>query len=138
MGISNEVSMFYNAKPLIFERAKQLRSSMTPAEQAVWECLKGKKILSLRFRPQHPMDIFIADFYCHPLKLVIEIDGEIHKSKDQKEHDIGREAELERWDIKVIRFTNKEVESDIEHIQRKILQLCTKRQAEYQSSVYGI
>jgi very-short-patch-repair endonuclease len=65
--------------------------------------------------------------------LVIEIDGEIHKSKDQKEHDIGREAELERWDIMVIRFTNKEIESDIELIQRKILQLCTKRQAEYQS-----
>ena len=132
MGINNEVSMFYNAKPLIFERAKQLRSNMTPAEQIVWECLRGKKILGLRFRPQHPLDLFIADFYCHPLKLVIEIDGGIHKSKDQKEYDIGREAELERWEIKIVRFTNEEVESDIEFIIRKIEQICTKRQTELQ------
>ena len=132
MGINNEVSMFYNAKPLIFERAKQLRSNMTPAEQIVWECLRGKKILGLRFRPQHPLDLFIADFYCHPLKLVIEIDGGIHKSKDQKEYDIGREAELERWEIKIVRFTNEEVESDIELIIRKIEQICTKRQTELQ------
>lgn len=133
MGINNEVSMFYNAKPMIFERAKQLRSNMTPAEQMVWDCVKGKKILGLRFRPQHPMDIFIADFYCHPLKLVIEIDGGIHKSKDQKEYDVGREAELERWGIKVVRFTNNEVESDIELIQREIEQICIKRQTELQS-----
>ena len=133
MGINSEVSMFYNAKPLIFERAKQLRSNMTQAEQMVWECVKGKKILGLRFRPQHPMDLFIADFYCHPLKLVIEIDGGFHKSKDQKDYDIGREAELEKWGIKVVRFTNKEVESDIELIQRKIEQICTKRLTKLQS-----
>ena len=133
MGINDEVSMFYNAKPLIFERAKQLRSNMTQAEQMVWECVKGKKILGLRFRPQHPMDLFIADFYCHPLKLVIEIDGGFHKSKDQKDYDIGREAELEKWGIKVVRFTNKEVESDIELIQRKIEQICTKRLTKLQS-----
>ena len=133
MGINDEVSMFYNAKPLIFERAKQLRSNMTPSEQMVWECVRGKKILGLRFRPQHPIDLFIADFYCHPLKLVIEIDGGIHKSKDQKEYDIGREAELERWGIKIVRFTNKEVEIDIELIKIKIEQICTKRQTELQS-----
>ncbi len=99
----------------------------------VWECVKGKKILGLRFRPQHPMDLFIADFYCHPLKLVIEIDGGIHKSKNQKEYDIGREAEIERWGIKIVRFTNMEVESDIELIQSKIEQICIKRQTELQS-----
>ncbi len=133
MSIHDEVSMFYNAKPLVFERAKQLRSNMTPAEKMVWECVKGKKILGLRFRPQHPMDLFIADFYCHPLKLVIEIDGGIHKSKDQKEYDIGREGELERWGIMIVRFTNKEVENDIELIQRKIEQICTKLQTERRS-----
>jgi very-short-patch-repair endonuclease len=89
MGISNEVSMFYNAKPLIFERAKQLRSDMTQAEQSVWECLKGKKILGMRFRPQHPMDIFIADFYCHPLKLVIEMMVEFINQKIKKSMLLG-------------------------------------------------
>lgn len=56
--------------------------------------MKGKNILRLWFRPQHPIDIFIADFYCHPVRLVIEVDGGIHKSKDQMEYDIGREGEL--------------------------------------------
>ena len=124
MAISNLVSMFYNAPAYIFERAKQMRANMTTSEQKVWELLKGKQILGLRFRPQHPMDIFIADFYCHPLKLVIEIDGGIHKSHDQREYDLCREAELERWDIKIIRFTNEEIEKDIGLVQRKILQIC--------------
>ena len=97
MSISDNVSMFYNAKPHIFEKAKALRNNMTVSELILWERLKGKQILGLRFRPQHPIDIFIADFYCHPLRLVIEVDGGIHLSKDQKEYDLGREGELEYW-----------------------------------------
>ena len=134
MAISNLVSMFYNAPAYIFERAKHMRANMTPSEQKVWEFLKGKQILGLRFRPQHPMDIFIADFYCHPLKLVIEIDGGIHRSNDRREYDLGREAELERWDIKIVRFTNEEIEKDIGLVQRNILQICSKRQLELQNS----
>ena len=75
---------------------------MTVAEDRLWEQLKEKKLLGLRFRPQHPIDIFIADFYCHPLKLIIEVDGGIHKSIEQKEYDLGREGELEIWGIRVI------------------------------------
>ncbi len=82
--------MFYNAKPHIFEKAKMLRKYMTNSELILWERLKGKQLLGFRFRPQHPIDIFIADFYCHPLKLVIEVDGGIHKTADQREYDIGR------------------------------------------------
>ena len=130
--------MFYNAKPQIFERAKLFRENMTISEQKVWEQLKGKKLQGLRFRPQHPIDIFIADFYCHPLKLVIEIDGGIHKSQDQKEYDIGRVAELERWGISVIRFTNEEVEKSIELVKKEIEQECTRRRSELQSPLQGI
>lgn len=112
--------MFYNAKPHIFEKAKALRNNMTSLELKLWEKLKRKQMLGLRFRPQHPLDILIADFYCYPIKLVIEVDGGIHKSKDQKEYDIGREAELENWDLKVIRFTNEEIESDINKVLNEI------------------
>jgi len=133
MSISNEVSMFYNAKPIIFERAKALRENMTLSEQKLWEHLKGKQILGFRFRPQHPIDIFIADFYCHPLLLVIEVDGGIHKSNDQREYDIGREAEIEKWGIKVIRFSNEEIEHDFDMVINKIIQICEKRQSERQS-----
>jgi very-short-patch-repair endonuclease len=119
MSIGDKISMFYNARPIIFERAKVMRENMTQAEKVVWELLKEKKMVGLRFKAQHPIDIFIADFYCHALKLVIEIDGEIHKSKDQKEYDIGREAESANWGIKVIRFTNEEVKKTLNMLIKK-------------------
>ena len=138
MSVNDQVSMFYNAKPLIFERAKAMRENMTKAEIAVWNLLKSKNMLGLRFKPQHPIDIFIADFYCHALKLVIEVDGGIHKSVDQKENDIVREAELEHWGIKVIRFTNEEVKNNITHIQNEIERICSQRRTELQSPLQGI
>lgn len=139
MSISDNVSMFYNAKPHIFEKAKALRDNMTVSELTLWERLKGKQILGLRFRPQHPIDIFIADFYCHPLRLVIEVDGGIHISKDQKEYDLGREGELENWGIKVIRFTNEEITNDIYKVIKAIVNVCAQRQSELsQSPLQGI
>jgi very-short-patch-repair endonuclease len=130
MSISDNVSMFYNAKPHIFEKAKALRNSMTNSELILWERLKGKQILGLRFRPQHPIDIFIADFYCHPLKLVIEVDGGIHKTADQREYDIGRTAELNYWEIEGIRFTNEEIEKKINEVIKEIEKICIKRKSE--------
>ncbi len=139
MSISDNVSMFYNAKPHIFEKAKMLRKNMTEAEEKLWCKLKGKKLLELRFRPQHPIDIFIADFYCHPLRLVIEIDGGIHKSKDQKEYDIGREAELENWGIQVIRFTNEQIENEMNSVIEVIERVCITHLSELpQSPLQGI
>ncbi|MBN1819790.1 MAG: endonuclease domain-containing protein [Prolixibacteraceae bacterium] len=130
MSISDNVSMFYNAKPHIFEKAKLLRKNMTRAEEKLWEQLREKKLLGLRFRPQHPIDIFITDFYCHPARLVIEVDGGIHKSMEQKEYDLGREGELENWGIKVIRFTNEEIENNIKQVLKKIEQICKERLSE--------
>ncbi len=130
MSISDNVSMFYNAKPHIFEKAKMLRKNMTGAEKILWEQLRGKKLLGLRFRPQHPIDIFIADFYCHPLKLVVEVDGGIHKNKGQQDYDVGREGELENWGIDVIRFTNDEIENNITEVIKEIEQICKERQSE--------
>lgn len=134
MALNDNISMFYNAKAHIFEKAKALRKNMTDSEVKLWEHLKGKKMLGLRFRPQHPIDIFIADFYCHPLKLVIEIDGEIHLTNDQQEYDIGRTTELNYWGIEVIRFTNKEIEKDIQKVLKKINKVCLIRQSEIQES----
>ena len=122
--------MFYNAKPHIFEKAKVLRKNMTLSERKVWEILKGKQIMGLRFRPQHPIDIFIADFYCHPLKLVIEIDGGIHQLEENKEYDIGREAEIERWGIKIFRLTNDEIDENISQVKAKIIEICEESKLE--------
>lgn len=125
---------FYNAKLHIFEKAKALRNNMTGSELKLWEHLKGNKILGLRFRSQHPIDIFIADFYCHPIKLIIEIDGGTHTTKEQQEYDIGRTAELNYWEIEVIRFSNEEIEKDIYSVLEKIKRACLIRQSEIQKS----
>jgi very-short-patch-repair endonuclease len=122
---SIERGMFYGAKPDIFEKAKKLRENLTECEQLLWKRLDKNKVLGFRFKCQHPIDIFIADFYCHKLKLVIEIDGEIHNQK--LEYDFGRTDEMERFDIMVIRFPNKEVKEDINKVMREIVRVCVER-----------
>ena len=109
--------MFYNAKPTIFERAKLLRANMTDAELKLWSYLRNNK-LGVRFKAQHPIDLFIADFYCHQVKLVVEVDGSIHNL--QADYDEGRTEEIERFGIVVIRFTNDEV---IHHIDKVLISI---------------
>jgi very-short-patch-repair endonuclease len=106
--------MYYGATRSVFETAKLLRNHMTPAEKLLWERLSHKQVAGVRFRRQHPIDIFIADFYCHEARLAIELDGEIHDQR--KEYDEGRTADLEKHLIKVIRFTNSDVEMNIERV----------------------
>jgi very-short-patch-repair endonuclease len=121
-----EKTMFYGAKPLIFERAKELRQNPTEAENILWQLLRSNKMLGLRFKHQHPISIFIADFYCHKLKLVIEVDGEIHQTEKNKEYDENRTAELESYGITVIRFTNKEILENPDLVGRIIETECRK------------
>jgi very-short-patch-repair endonuclease len=73
-----EKNMYFRAKPDTLETASILRKNMTYSEKLLWNKLKGKQISGLRFRRQHPIDIFIVDFYCHTVRLVLEIDDEIH------------------------------------------------------------
>jgi very-short-patch-repair endonuclease len=114
-----QLPMFYGAKRSIFQNAKELREKMTGAEMQLWSRL-NKSQLGVRFKRQHPIDIFIADFYCHKYKLVVEVDGEYHNDEDQLEYDEGRTAELERFGITVIRFTNDEVMEDIDWVVMEI------------------
>ncbi len=66
--------MHYGASKLIFQRAEELRKFPTHEEQIVWGYLADNQ-LGVKFRRQHPLLLYVADFYCHSLKLVIEIDG---------------------------------------------------------------
>jgi very-short-patch-repair endonuclease len=118
-------TMYFGAKPDIFEKAKELRKNMTYAEKLLWNKLKNKQICNLRFRRQHPITNFIADFYCHTARLVIEIDGEIHKG--QIEYDQGRTTEMECFDIQVLRFNNKEIENNMESVLKLIEKTIIKR-----------
>ena len=112
--------MYYGAPPEIIEKAKGLRNNMTKTEKLLWSRLRKKQIKNTRFYRQHPINIFIADFYCHKFKLVVEVDGKIHNKSDIQEHDENRTAELERFGLKVIRFTNDEIFSNIEYVIKEI------------------
>ena len=78
--------MFYKADPLIFSKARELRNKSTPAEQVFWLRLK-EQFPGYKFRRQHPISIYIVDFYCHKFNLVIEIDGSFHDSEEAKLND---------------------------------------------------
>jgi imidazole glycerol-phosphate synthase subunit HisF len=112
-------NMFYGSIKPIFARAEELRKNPTHEEMLLWQFLKAKK-LGVRFKRQHPIWLYIADFYCHELKLVIEVDGSIHNMKEVIEHDRLREEDITRLGIDIIRFSNKEIRTKIEDVVEKI------------------
>jgi imidazole glycerol-phosphate synthase subunit HisF len=111
--------MFDGANYLLFELAKDLRRNMTDAENVLWMHLKAG-INGYKIRKQHPIGIYIADFYCHKKKLIIEIDGSIHNNPEVREYDERRQKDLEDKGYRVIRFTNKEVMTAAEMVISKI------------------
>jgi very-short-patch-repair endonuclease len=84
-----------------------MRHEPTPAEAALWGRLRRKPFGGIRFRRQHAIDRFIVDFYCHEARLVIEVDGSIHDYT--QEEDAIRQAFLESIGLRVIRFSNGDV-----------------------------
>lgn len=121
--------MHYGASELIFKRAEELRKFPTHAEVVIWGHLKGKS-LNVKFRRQHPLFLYIADFYCHSLKLVIEIDGSIHNKDEQKIHDSIRQQHIESFGIAVMRVKNEEVLLTPENVLLKINEEIQKRKLE--------
>lgn len=113
--------MFEGASHLVFELAKNLRKNMTDAEINLWMHLKTG-VKGLKFRRQHPIGIYIADFYCHKVKLIVEADGKIHERKDIKEYDEERETSLLSMGYTIIRFTNEEILKNIETVLAAIEQ----------------
>jgi very-short-patch-repair endonuclease len=120
VGKTKEYLLHLEAKEETMHFAQSLRKKMTRAEQALWAELKGRKFLNLKFRRQHPIHWYIADFYCHEKRLVIEVDGRIHERDHVKEHDENRSAELAGFGIHVLRFSNEQVLSSIHDVLREI------------------
>lgn len=108
-------SMFYGAGPMIFELAKRLRNNVTDTEMLLWGNLKNR-FPGMKFRRQHPISIYIADFYCHAAKMVIEIDGSIHNLPEIRENDIERQSDLENLGLRVLRFSNDEILNQMEWV----------------------
>ena len=85
---NNRLNLGSNGK--IFSNAMELRRTMTEAEIILWNELRNKKLNGYKFRRQHPIKNYVADFYCHEARLVVEVDGEIHKDESTKEYDEKR------------------------------------------------
>jgi very-short-patch-repair endonuclease len=113
-------NMWKDASGIVFSNAKKLRENPTQAEEAMWLSLNNNQLDGYKFRRQHPLLNYVADFYCHQLKLVIEIDGEYHQTVEQKKLDNERTENIEFQGLKLIRFTNEEVISNISAVLNKI------------------
>lgn len=99
--------------------ARESRNNQTNAEKCLWQQLRGKA-LGVKFKRQHIIYDFIADFVCLEKKLIIEVDGAYHFTDNQMEHDAYRTEELERFGFRVLRFTNEEVINNIEKVIKTI------------------
>jgi len=103
----------YNRK--LVEIARENRKNPTQAEKQIWlRVLKSKQFEKYKFLRQKPLDNFIADFYCAELMLVIEVDGDSHV--EQREYDMLRSEKLEEYGIKVIRYKNDEIMSNLDKV----------------------
>ena len=118
--------MHFGASSFLFKRAEAFRKFCTWEEEVIWGYLSGNK-LGVKFRRQHPLLFYIADFYCHQLRLVIEIDGSIHNKEDVKVDDAIRQRDIEELGITVLRFSNFQVKNNpeiiLEQISKKINEL---------------
>jgi len=111
-----EHEFYFGALAATKAQAAELRKNMSYAEKVLWQQLRNRKLNNLKFRRQHPVDIFILDFYCHERRLAIEVDGGIHKSTEQKEWDDNRTFVLNEFGIHVLRFTNEEVIDSVQEV----------------------
>ncbi len=109
--------------------ARQLRQTSTPAEQWLWQALRDRRMAAAKFRRQHPLDPYVLDFYCHDLKLAIELDGSQHNSDAGRQHDQRREAFITQQGITTLRFWNNEAQQQPEAVLEAIYNAVAMRQA---------
>jgi very-short-patch-repair endonuclease len=105
-----------------WSRARELRRQLTPAELLLWRALKEQS-LSVRVRRQQPIGPYIVDFLFSKCKLVVELDGPIHTSAEQRQHDAARDEYFAQRGYEVVRFANRDVLEHIDRVVEEILQM---------------
>lgn len=111
--------MFLGADGHLFAMARQLRLHETEAEKLLWSRLCNKQ-LGVKFRRQHPIYNYVVDFYCHSGRLVIEVDGLVHSTREAELNDKVRTQAFTEFNIEVMRFTNDEVLFEMETVLHKV------------------
>ncbi len=105
--------------PGIIAAARRLRQNLTSAEKILWEALRNRQLDGLRFRCQHAVGSFVVDFYCAECRLAVEVDGEIHEQR--VDYDTARTTKLQQFGLRVIRFRNQEVMTNLDKVLQQIL-----------------
>ena len=126
----------YKNRELV-SKARILRNNMTMAEKILWSRLKEKKINGYKFRRQQPIFDYIVDFYCHDLRLIIEVDGEMHSLPENKKHDSKRDNILKINGYHIIRLSNVEVETEVNSAINKIISYISDNLSPFQGNHTG-
>ncbi len=104
-------------------RARTLRQNQTDAETTLWSRLRSRQLLNLKFRRQHPLGAYFADFACIEIGLVIELDGGQHGEEAAGSYDLQREEKMKALGFQTLRFWNHEVLQQTEAVMEKIRQV---------------
>ena len=112
-------------KPCQIDRARELRRAMTPAESVLWKYLRGRRFEGHKFRRQHPIGPFYADFVCLECRLVVELDGETHLGNERA--DEARNRYLEDSGFLTLRYWNNQMYDETEAVLESIYQTCLTR-----------
>jgi type I restriction enzyme R subunit len=99
---------------------RDLRQQQTTAEALLWELLRNRRLRGFKFRRQHQIGRYVADFYCREAQLVIECDGSVHDAKEQWQHDHDRDVYLARQGIRILRFSNDRILNETETIIEEV------------------
>lgn len=100
--------------------AERMRQEMTPSEKRLWERLRANRLNGLAFRRQQVIGGFIADFYCRAARLIIECDGRVHAA--QVDYDRERDRIIAAYNLRILRFTNDEINQDMPAVLADIVQ----------------
>jgi very-short-patch-repair endonuclease len=107
------------------EWIRRLRAEGTEAEAALWQLLRNRKLVGCKFRRQVPVGRYVADFYCHERKLIVELDGGAHSDPDQQAHDQNRDTFLRSQGLRILRFSNEDAlgapEKVLDQIRKTLL-----------------
>ena len=103
----------------VCSRARELRHPLTPAVGLLWQRLRNRQ-LDGEFRRQRAIGRFIVDFYCHELRLIVELDGDVHPEANQSDRDQARTEWLEAQGYRLMRFRNDEVMQNVDAVLEKI------------------
>jgi len=105
--------------------ARELRTRQTPAEALLWDALRSRRLAGLKFRRQHPIGPFVADFCCPERRLIVEVDGGIHDA--QFDHDAEREALLITAGYRVLRIRNEAILDALPSVLEQIREVASEQ-----------